>query len=114
MSTIAAVLCTVVALLHLLFMYLEMFRWRQMGRGFGMSREEVAATRVLAANQGIYNGAVAGVLAWATFTGNVPAALAMLVFVIVVGVYGGLTVNRRILMIQAAPAVLAAAFVGLG
>jgi putative membrane protein len=70
-----------------------------------MSPSDIEGSRLLAANQGVYNGAVAMTWLWGLSSGNDAAVLAMLVFVVVVGVFGGVTVS--ILVVQALPAVLA-------
>jgi len=109
MLTIAFVLCALVALLHLYFLVLEMFLWdTPAGRkAFGTTPEFSAASKVLAANQGLYNGFLAAGLVW----GLVGAGAAVLVFflacVIVAGVYGAATVSRKIFFVQALPALLA-------
>lgn len=110
MLSIAAMICTlVVAAAHLWFMVLETFLWtKPFGRKvFATSAEEAQTTKLLAANQGVYNGALAGVLVWAALSGNAPAVMALLGFVVVVGVYGGVTVSRGILVVQALPAAVA-------
>jgi len=107
MATAALVMSAIVALLHFGFMIMETVGWEKMGRRFGLSKEEVKATKMLAANQGIYNGAVAATLLWALATGNTPAVMAMLVFVIVVGIFGAATVKVTILVIQSVPAAIA-------
>jgi putative membrane protein len=110
------VLVAFVALEHLYILVLEMFLWtRRPGRrAFGMSAEDAARTRVLAANQGLYNGFLAAGLLW-SFLVAPPMATALRLFflgcVVVAGVYGGLTVGRKILYIQALPAALALAAV---
>ena len=108
-SAAALIMMHVVAALHLGFMVLETFLWTHpIGRRvFGMRADEAQATQVLAANQGIYNGALAGLLVWAAWSGSVGAMLAGLAFVVVVGVYGAATVSRLIFVVQALPALVA-------
>lgn len=105
-----------VAVLHLVFMAVETFLWTTPGvrRRFGQTAEQAEATRVLAANQGVYNGALAGAIVWAWWSGDVAAREVLLGFVIVVGVYGAATAKRSILFVQALPAALALAFTVLG
>jgi putative membrane protein len=112
MSVVAAILVAVVALLHIWFMLLEMVLWRKpLGlRTFSMTLEQAQSTAVLAANQGLYNGFLAAGL----FAGLViaePAAfyfrLFFLACVVVAGVFGAITVSRRILVVQALPAIVA-------
>ncbi|MEO8836181.1 MAG: DUF1304 domain-containing protein, partial [Caldimonas sp.] len=102
-------------LLHLWFLVLEMFLWdKPLGlRTFRHSAEEAAASKVLAANQGLYNGFLAAGLAWGLLLGadGTSVKLFFLGCVIVAGVYGAATVSRKILFIQALPAALAMALV---
>jgi len=99
----------VVALIHLYILVLEMFLWEKPAglRAFGISREFAAASKVLAANQGLYNGFLATGLAWGLSTGNVDVQVFFLGCVLVAGVYGAITASVRILWVQAVPAVMA-------
>jgi putative membrane protein len=98
-----------VALIHLYILVLEMFLWEKpVGlRTFGLKKDFAAATRVLAANQGLYNGFLAAGLIWGLFAGDAAVMRFFLGCVLVAGVYGAMTANARILWIQAAPAALA-------
>ena len=112
----ANLLAALVALLHLYFLVLEMFFWtRPLGRkAFGLEREFAEQTKALAANQGLYNGFLVAGLVWGLVAGGdlrVPVLTFFLVCVVVAGVYGAATVSRRILVVQAVPAVLALAAV---
>ena len=104
-----------VALLHLYFLVLEMFFWNKpLGRRiFRLTPEFAQASATLAANQGLYNGFLAAGLFWGLVLG--PAGFAIKVFflgcVIVAGVFGALTVSRKILWVQALPGVVALALV---
>ena len=113
MAMIANGLVALVALLHLYFLVLEMFLWdKPLGRRvFGMSAEKAAATKVLAANQGLYNGFLAAGLAWGLWLGAEGFATLMFFLgcVLVAGLFGALTVSRRILLVQAFPALMAMA-----
>ena len=108
---IANILIALVAALHLYFMYLEMVAWdRPLGRKtFRMTPEFSAASKPLAANQGLYNGFLVAGLVWGLWLGE--AGLAVKTFflacVIVAGLFGAATVSRRILYIQALPAAIA-------
>jgi putative membrane protein len=117
MGTIAAVLIAVVALLHVYFLVLEMFLWdKPKGlKTFGNTPEKAAITKVLAANQGLYNGFLAAGLLVGLWMGDAGLAfkLFFLLCVIVAGVYGAATVGKKILYIQAVPAALALVFVWL-
>jgi putative membrane protein len=113
MILIANILVAVVAALHIYFLILEMFLWtRPLGlKTFRNSPEKAAASAVLAANQGLYNGFLAAGLIWGLLHSNPAFAFQIKVFfllcVIVAGLYGAATVSRRILYVQAAPAALA-------
>ncbi|HSN18646.1 MAG TPA: DUF1304 domain-containing protein [Gammaproteobacteria bacterium] len=105
----AGLLVALVAFLHLYFLVLEMFLWdKPHGRRmFRLSPEFAASTRVLAANQGLYNGFLAAGLLWGLYLGSMPVQLFFLLCVVVAGVFGGATVGRKALLVQALPAVVA-------
>ncbi len=109
-ATVAIVL---VAALHAYFLVLEMFLWRTPfgRRTFGTTVEAAESSAVLAANQGLYNGFLAAGLLWGLLWYGVIGGRAILTFflgcVVVAGVYGGATVSKRILVVQAAPAAIA-------
>jgi putative membrane protein len=113
MSALATPLVLLVALLHLYFLVLEMFLWtRPLGlKVFRQSREKAEQSKVLAANQGLYNGFLAAGLIYGVATGSREFELFFLACVIAAGVYGAATVNRRIFFVQAVPALLAMAAV---
>lgn len=108
MSTVAVVLLVLVGLLHLYFLVLEMFLWtRPLGlQTFRNTPEKAEATRVLAANQGLYNGFLAAGLFHAAVTGSREFAVFFLACVVVAGAYGAWSVNKRIFFVQALPAVI--------
>ncbi len=110
-SILAIVLVLLVALLHLYFLVLEMFLWtRPAGlKVFRQSIEKAEQTRVLAANQGLYNGFLAAGLLYGVATGSREFCLFFLACVVVAGAYGAASVNRRIFFVQALPALLAIA-----
>jgi putative membrane protein len=116
MSIVAALLIGLTALLHVSFGVVEMFLWRApFGmRAFHTTPQEAETSAALAANQGLYNWILAAGLGWSLVAPE-PTAFAFRVFflaaVIVAGIYGGLTVSRRILVVQALPAALALAAV---
>lgn len=111
MSIVANVLVGLVALLHVYFLVLEMFLWDKPAglKAFGQTLEAARASKVLAANQGLYNGFLAAGLFWGLALG--PAGTAVKVFfllcVIVAGVFGAVTASRKILFVQALPAATA-------
>jgi putative membrane protein len=108
-----------VAVLHLYILVLEMFLWdKPMGRrAFGLSPERAALTKVMAANQGLYNGFLAAGLLWSLLA---PQALArplqffFLGCVLVAGLFGAATASRKILYIQALPALVGLGLVWMG
>ncbi|MBR0831100.1 DUF1304 domain-containing protein [Bradyrhizobium manausense] len=110
---IANLLIALVAALHVYFLILEMFLWtKPLGlKTFRQSIEKATDSAVLAANQGLYNGFLAAGLAWGLIHGNPAFAFQIKVFfllcVIVAGVYGAMTVSKRILFVQALPAAIA-------
>ncbi len=112
MAQIAAFLVGLVAVEHVYFMILEMFMWNTpKGRkAFGMTEEFAKTTSVLAKNQGLYNGFLAAGLVWSFFSPE-EVALSLRIFflscVVVAGIYGGITVNKKIAILQAIPAFLA-------
>lgn len=112
---IASILIGLVALIHIYIVVLEMVLWdTPLGRKrFGLTPEFSAATKVLAANQGLYNGFLAAGLIWALILGTQgrPVALFFLGCVMVAGIYGAVWVSRSILFIQTLPAALAMAAV---
>lgn len=115
MQTTANVLTALIAALHVYILVLEMFWWNtpKGHRAFGLTPEFAASTKVLAANQGLYNGFLAAGLIWGLALG--PAGNAVKVFflacVAVAGLYGGLTASRKILFIQALPGAIGLAAV---
>ena len=114
MEKVTTVLIALIALEHIYFLVLEMFLWTtpRTRAAFGMSAEQAEQSRVLAANQGLYNGVLAAGFIWSLFAPGPPArqlALFFLGCVLVAGLYGGATANRRIWLLQARPAAVALA-----
>jgi putative membrane protein len=112
MTTIASALIVLVAAIHVYIVVLEMFLWRTPRglRAFGTDQAFADASAALAANQGLYNGFLVAGLVWGLLAAD-PVGFQVRIFflacVIVAGVYGAATVNRRILVVQAIPAALA-------
>ena len=114
MKVLGMLLVLLVALEHLYFLYLEMFLWTQPQglRIFGPTAQTAQDSRVLSANQGLYNGFLAAGLVWGlTYPGAAGLHIQMffLACVVVAGIYGGMTVKPRIMYLQAGPALLALA-----
>lgn len=109
MTLLAGILVGLVAVLHLWFLVLEMFLWTApIGRRtFGLDREFAERSKGLAANQGLYNGFLVAGLVWGLVDDQRDVQLFFLACVIVAGAYGAVTVNKRILLVQAVPALLA-------
>ncbi len=117
MQTAAFIVTALVALLHVYFLVLEMFLWtKPYGRRvFGLTPEKAEMTKSLAANQGLYNGFLAAGLAWGLSLGADGYALKLFFLgcVIIAGIVGAATANRKILYVQALPGALAVALVCL-
>ena len=116
MHTLATVLVLLVAAIHVYILVLEMLLWRTPRglRAFGLDQAFADRSAPLAANQGLYNGFLAAGLLWGAVAAD-PVGFQVRVFflgcVIVAGLFGAATVNRRILIVQALPAVIALAVV---
>jgi putative membrane protein len=110
LSIAASVVIGLVALLHLYFLVLEMFLWDKPAgmKAFGLTPEAAQSSKVLAANQGLYNGFLAAGLLWGLSLGaqGMGVKLFFLGCVLVAGVFGALTASRKILFVQALPAAI--------
>lgn len=113
MELLKNILVVVVAVLHVYFLYLEMFLWNK-PKGlkiFRMSQAQADSSKVLAANQGLYNGFLAAGLIWSVLTTDPTMAFQISVFflgcVLIAALYGGYSVGKKILMVQGTPALLA-------
>ncbi|GKT24122.1 DUF1304 domain-containing protein [Acidovorax sp. SUPP3334] len=115
MSIAANAVVALIALLHIYILVLEMFLWDKPAglRAFRQTPERAAATKVLAANQGLYNGFLAAGLFWGLWLGDAGLGVKVffLVCVLVAGLYGAATAARKILFIQAIPAAVGLALV---
>lgn len=108
----AQIIIALVALLHLYFLYLEMFAWEtrapKVFRGF--DKDLFPKTKAMAANQGLYNGFLVAGLVWSllikTNPWNIYIAIFFLSCVAIAGIYGALTVSKKILYVQAVPAMI--------
>ena len=107
---IPVILTALVALIHVYILVLEMFLWdTPKGRkAFGLTPEFSAASKVLAANQGLYNGFLAAGLFWGLWLGDEGFGVKVffLACILVAGLYGAATSSRKILFVQAVPAAL--------
>lgn len=119
MQIASTLLVILVAIEHVYILILEMFLWTTPRglRAFGMTQELADTTATLARNQGLYNGFLAAGLFWSLLSHDAGDALARKTFflgcVAVAGIYGGVTVGRRLFFMQGAPALLALALVWL-
>ena len=110
MSSLTNILIGFIAIEHIAFLVLEMFLWdKPLGRQvFGMTKEAAAASKTLAMNQGLYNGFLAAGLIWGLSLGA--AGMSIKVFftvcVLIAGIFGGLTASKKILYVQALPALI--------
>jgi putative membrane protein len=113
MNILADTLIALVAFEHLYILYMEMFAWTTLGKKTFKSLPEslFEPTKVLAANQGLYNGFLSAGLIWSLFISDMDwhlnVALFFLLCVVVAGCYGAMTAGKRIFYVQAVPAILA-------
>ena len=115
MSTAANIVVALVALIHVYILVLEMFLWDKPAglRAFGQTLQAATASKVLAANQGLYNGFLAAGLLWGLTLGAAGTGVKVffLACVLVAGLYGAATASRKILYVQALPAAIGLALV---
>jgi putative membrane protein len=108
---IGSILTGVIALIHIYILILEMFLWDkpQGMKAFGTTPAFAAESKTLAANQGLYNGFLAAGLIWGIWLGEAGDTIKIffLLCVAVAGVFGAVTVGRKILFVQTIPAVVA-------
>ena len=114
METITMILIGCIAAEHVFFLWMEMFAWETAGKkAFGdvLAEELFKPTKSLAANQGLYNGFLASGLLWTFFISDTTWKVYISVFflgcVAIAGIYGGVTASRKILFVQALPAIIA-------
>jgi putative membrane protein len=113
MNTVIQLLIAFIALLHLYYLWLEMFAWTTRGPKIFKSfpKDLFAPTRAMAANQGLYNGFLAAGLIWTFFIEENPWRIYIAIFflscVMIAGVYGAISVSKKIFVIQALPALIA-------
>jgi putative membrane protein len=106
---LGTLLTLIVAAIHFYFVYLEMVMWEapRTRKVFGTTEEFASATKVLAANQGLYNGFLAAGLIVGLLAGLQIMVVYLLVCVAVAGVYGAVTATRAAFVAQTIPALLA-------
>ncbi|NER12643.1 DUF1304 family protein [Leptobacterium flavescens] len=118
MEILQKILIGFVALEHLYFLVLEMFLWTKPygRRAFGLQKDFAESTKVLAANQGLYNGFLAAGLIWSLLETNIAFAQALQYFflacVIIAGIYGAYSTKKaRLFYVQSVPAIIALAVI---
>ena len=115
MSTLANIVVALIGLLHVYILVLEMFLWDKPAgmKAFGQSQASATATKVLAANQGLYNGFLAAGLFWGLSLGAAGTGVKVffLCCVAVAGLYGAATAAKKILFVQTVPAAIGLALV---
>ena len=115
LSFAATIATLVVASIHFYILYLEMFRWDSPAgrKAFGLQPEFATSTKVMAANQGLYNGFLGTGLVWGAWCGSCGDSVKIFFLgcVVVAGVFGAATAARKILFIQALPGLIALALV---
>jgi putative membrane protein len=112
MNILSQLIVGFIALLHLYILWLEMFAWTTRGRKVfkNIPEDQFEKTKVMAANQGLYNGFLAAGLIWSLYITDVDwsknIAIFFLFCVLIAGVYGAMTASKRIFFVQAVPAIL--------
>lgn len=120
MSLIAKALIALIAALHLFIAWFEIFAWITKGPAIfsSLPAELFAPTVSMAANQGLYNGFLAAGLIWSLtirdLRWHANVATCFLLFVLVAGVFGAVTVSPKIMIVQSVPALAALAALWLG
>jgi len=113
MKIIFLILAGVVAFEHVYFLILEMFFWTKPKgmKAFGLSKEQAESSKVLAANQGLYNGFLAAGLVWGLISNKTDVIVFFLICVSVAGIYGAYSTKKiKLFYIQSVPALLALGF----
>lgn len=112
MHLLLQILIGILALLHLYFLWLEMFAWTTRGPKVfrGLPKELFPPTKTLAANQGLYNGFLSAGLIWSLLIKSNPWNYYVAIFfcscILIAGIYGGLTASKKIFIVQGLPALI--------
>lgn len=112
MNILSQMIVGFIAVLHIYILWLEMFAWTTRGRKVfkTIPPDQFEKTKVMAANQGLYNGFLAAGLMWSLLICDIAwsknVAIFFLTCVLVAGIYGALTASKRIFFVQAVPAIL--------
>ena len=111
MTTLQIILIVIVALEHFYFLILEMFLWttKKGIKTFGLESKEFAVkSKVLAANQGLYNGFLSAGLIFSLIKNDSSITLFFLTCIIVAGIYGAYSTKKiSLFYVQSVPAILA-------
>lgn len=113
MDIVIKILIGLIALIHVYILWFEMFAWESRGpkvfRNF--SKDLFGKTKAMAANQGLYNGFLAAGLIWTFFISDpfwkTNVSIFFLACVLVAGLYGAATADKKIVFVQALPAFIA-------
>ncbi|WP_298394010.1 DUF1304 domain-containing protein [Flavobacterium sp.] len=112
MNVLSQIIIGFIALLHFYILWLEMFAWTTRAKKVfkTIPEDQFEKTKTMAANQGLYNGFLAAGLTWSLLIADVNwsknVALFFLICVAIAGIYGAMSVSKRILFVQAVPAIL--------
>jgi len=112
MHLLSQIIIGLIAVLHLYILWLEMFAWTSRGRKVfkTIPPDQFEKTKIMAANQGLYNGFLAAGLIWSLCITDIiwskNIAIFFLSCVLVAGIYGALTASKRIFFVQSVPAIL--------
>ena len=112
MNLLSQLIVGFIALLHIYILWLEMFAWTTRGRKVfkNIPEDQFEKTKIMAANQGLYNGFLAAGLIWSLCITDLDwrknTAVFFLSCVLIAGVYGTMTASKRIFFVQAVPAIL--------
>lgn len=102
-------LILVVAFIHIYILILEMFLWTTKAgmKAFNLSAEFAIQTKTMAANQGLYNGFLAAGLLWGLYLGEngFQVKVFFLTCIMFAGLFGAVTASKKILYVQALPAI---------
>ena len=113
MNVLSQIIVGFIAFIHLYILWLEMFAWTTRARKVfkTIPPEQFEKTKVMAANQGLYNGFLAAGLIWSLFISDADWSKNVALFfagcVLVAGIYGAVTVSKRIFYVQSVPAIVA-------
>ena len=113
MNFLLSLIIALILVLHIYFVWLEMFAWTTHGKKAfkGLSDELFDQTKAMAANQGLYNGFLVAGLVWSFLIDDIQwsenVAIFFLCCIAVAGIYGAMTVQKSIFYIQGLPAIIA-------